>query len=55
MPSGFCYYIQSLYEEVYESKKVIYTGEDVAQKFVDMLMEDVKVIATLPDKEMEGD
>ena len=46
-------YIQSLYEELYKSKTVSYTGEDAAQKFVDMLMKDIKVIATLPDKEME--
>ena len=53
MPSGFCYYIHSLYEEVYESKVVSFTGRDAAQRFVDMLMEDIKAIATLPDKKME--
>ena len=46
----FCYHIQSLYEEAYKSKTVSYTGKDAAQEFVDMLMEDMKVIATLPDK-----
>ena len=53
VPSGFCYHIQSLYEEVYKSKTVSFTGKEAAKKFLDMLMEDIKEIATLPDKKME--
>ena len=36
-PSSFCYYIKSIYEVIYVSKKVSYTGEDAAQKIVEML------------------
>ena len=38
-PSSFCYYmyIKCFDDEVYEPKLVSYTGEDVAQKFVEML------------------
>ena len=53
VPFGFCYHIKSLYEEVYKSKTVTYTGKDAAQKFVNILREDIEVIAILPDKKME--
>ena len=36
-PSSFCYYIKCFDDEVYEPKLVSYTGEDAAQKFVEML------------------
>ncbi|XP_065678249.1 uncharacterized protein LOC136093209 [Hydra vulgaris] len=47
-PSSFCYYIKCFDESVYQSKLVTFTAsnedEDVAQKFVNMLEEDVKKI-----------
>ena len=41
-PSSSCYYIKCFDDEVYEPKLVSYTGEVAAQKFVDMLDEDIK-------------
>ena len=35
-PSSFCYYIKCFDDEVYEPKLVSYTGEDAAQKFVEV-------------------
>ncbi|XP_065678958.1 uncharacterized protein LOC136093691 [Hydra vulgaris] len=47
-PSSFCYYIKCFNESVYQSKLVTFTAssenEDVAQKFIDMLEEDIKKI-----------
>ena len=51
-PSSFCYYIKCFDDEVYEPKLVRYTGEDAAQKFVDMLEEDIKRITNIPEKKM---
>ena len=51
-PSSFCYYIKCFDDEVYEPKLVSYTGEDAAQKFVDMLEEDIKIITNIPEKKM---
>ena len=51
-PSSFCYYIKCFDNEVYESKLVSYTGEDAAQKFVEMLEEDIKIIANIPEKKI---
>ena len=51
-PSSFCYYIKCFDDEVYEPKLVSYTGEDAAQKFVEMLEEDIKIIAIIPEKKM---
>ena len=51
-PSSFCYSIKGFDGKVYEPKLVSYTGEDVAQKFVDMLEEDIKRITSIPKKEM---
>ena len=51
-PSSFCYYIKCFDDEVYEPKLVNYTGEDAAQKFVEMLEEDIKIITNIPEKEM---
>ena len=49
-PSSFCYYIKCFDDEVYEPKLVSYTGEDAAQQFVEMLEEDIKIIANIPEK-----
>ena len=51
-PSSFSYYIKCFDNEVYEPKLVSYTGEDAAQKFVEMLEEDIKIIANIPEKKM---
>ena len=51
-PSSFCYYIKCLDDEIYEPKLVSYTGEDAAQKFVEMLEEDTKIITNIPEKKM---
>ena len=51
-PSSFCYYIKCFDDEVYEPKLVSYTGEDAAQKFVEILEEDIKIIANIPEKKM---
>ena len=45
---SFCYYIKCFDEEVYSPKLVMYTAQseddEVAQKFMDMLEEDIKRI-----------
>ena len=51
-PSSFCYYIIGFDDEVYKPKLVSYTGEDAAQKFLEMLEEDIKIIANIPEKKM---
>ena len=51
-PSSFCYYIKCFDDEVYEPKIVSYTGEDAAQKFVEMLEEGIKIIANIPERKM---
>ena len=55
-PSSFCYYIKCFDDDVYTKDPVTYTAktndEDVAQKFVEMLEEDVKEIYKIPAKEM---
>ena len=51
-PSSFYYYIKCFDDEVYEPKSVSYTGEDAAQKFVEMLEEDIREITSIPDKKM---
>ena len=51
-PSSFCYYIKCFDDEIYEPKLVSYTGEDAAQKFVEMLEEDIKIIINIPEKKM---
>ena len=51
-PSSFCYYIKCFDDEVYEPKLVNYTGEDAAQKFVEMLEEDIKEITSIPEKQI---
>ena len=56
-PSGFCYYIKSLYENVFKSVKRTYTrtkeedpnAEDV---FIEWLINDVKDIANIKPKKM---
>ena len=49
-PSSFCYYIKCFDDEVYEPKLVSCTGEDAAQKFVEMLEEDIIEISSIPEK-----
>ena len=48
VPSSFCYYIKCFDDEVYNPKLVMFTAQseddDVAQKFSDMLEEDIKQI-----------
>ena len=39
-------------DEVYEPKLVSYTGEDAAQIFVESLEENVREIASIPEKKM---
>ena len=51
-PSSFCYYIKCFDDEVYEPKLVSYTGEDAAQKFVEMLKEDIREIISISKKKM---
>ena len=41
-PSSFCYYIKCFDDEVYEPKLVSFSGEDVAQIFVEMLEGDIR-------------
>ena len=48
-PSSFCHYIKCFDDEVYEPKLVNYTGEDAAQKFLEMLEEDIREITSIPD------
>ena len=50
-PISFSYYIKCFDDEVYKPEIKSYTGEDAAQKFVEMLEEDIKEIANIPDKE----
>ena len=50
-PSSFCYYIKC-FDKVYKPKIVSYTGKDAAQKFVEMLEEDIKIIANIPEKKI---
>ena len=51
-PISFCYYIECFDDEVYKPRLVSYTGKDAAQKFVEMLEEDIKIIANIPEKKM---
>ena len=53
-PSSFCYYIKCFDDKIYEPKLVSYTGEDAAQKFVEMLEEDIREIANIPEKMIWG-
>ena len=51
-PSSFCYHIKFLDDEVYEPKLVSYTGEDAAQKFVEMLEKDIRESTSIPEKKI---
>ena len=51
-PSSFCYYIKCFDDEIYKPKLVSYAGEDAAQKFVEMLEEDIKIITNIPEKKI---
>ncbi|XP_065675465.1 uncharacterized protein LOC136091685 [Hydra vulgaris] len=51
IPSSFCYYIKCFDESFYQSSSVTFTAssetDDVAQKFVDSLQEDIKKICDM--------
>ena len=51
-PSSFCYYIKCFDDEVYKPKLVSYLGEDAAQKFVEMLEDDIREISNILKKKM---
>ena len=51
-PSSFCYFIKCFDDGVYEPKLISYTGDDAAQKFVEMLEEDIREITSIPEKKM---
>ena len=51
-PISFSYYIKCLNDNVFKPVLRSYTGEDAAQKFVEMLEEDIKIIANIPDVPM---
>ena len=51
-PSHFCYYIKCFDDEVYPPVIRHYTGEDAAQKFVEMLEKDIKKNANIKPKEI---
>ena len=51
-PSSFCYYIKCFDDEVNEPKLVSYTGEEAAQKFVEMLERDIREITSIPENKM---
>ena len=51
-PSSFCYYIKCFDDEVYKPNLVSYTGEDAAQKFVEMLEKDIIEISSILEKKM---
>ena len=48
-PSSFCYYIKCFDDEVYPPVIRHYTGEDAAQKFVEMLEQDIRKIYEIPN------
>ena len=49
-PSSFCYYIKCSDDKVYQPVIRHYTGEDAAQKFVEMLEKDIIEINNIPPK-----
>ena len=51
-PFRFCYYIKCFDNEIYKPELVSYTGEDAAQKFVEMLDEHIREITRIPYKDM---
>ena len=51
-PFSFCYYIKCFDNEVYKPELVSYTGEDAAQKFVEMLEGHIREITRIRYKEM---
>ena len=52
-PSSFCYYIKCFDDKVFPPKGVMDTKrDDVAQVFIKMLEEDIKMICNIPMKEM---
>ena len=51
-PSSFCYYIKCFDDNVRKPKLGSYTGKDGAQKFVEILQEDIREISYIPMKKM---
>ena len=51
-PTSFRYYINCFDDKVYEPKLESYTGQDAAQKFVEMLEKDIREITNIPEKKM---
>ena len=51
-PSSFCYFIKCFDDVVYEPKLVSYTGEDAAQKCLEISEEDIREITSIPEKKM---
>ena len=51
-PLSFCYFIKCFDDEVYTPKLVSYIGESAAQKFIEMLEEDIRKITNIPKKKM---
>ena len=51
-PSSFCYYIKCFDDEAYPPKLVSYTGEDSAQKFEEMLEQDIRKIYKIQNKDI---
>ena len=49
---SFSYYIKCFDDTVYKPVLRTYTGRDAEQKFVEMLEEDIKIIANIPEVDM---
>ena len=49
---SFSYYIKCFDDTVYKPVLRTYTGSDAEQKFVEMLEEDIKIIANIPEADM---
>ena len=51
-PISFSYYIKCFDDNVFSQEPRTYTGPNAAQKFVEWLEEDIKIIANIPAKKM---
>ena len=51
-PFSFCYYIKCFNDEVYKPKIVSHTREGAAQKFVELLEEDIRKLYSIPNMKM---
>ena len=54
-PISFFYYIKCFNDKVIPPKERKYIGKDAAQKFVEMLEEDIKMINNIPKKMIFGE